>query len=108
MSYFPEPYTYIKKKIKVELDLLNYAAKSNLKNTTGVDTSKFTKKTGLAILKLDIDKLDIGKLETVSIDLSKLSHVVKTDVAKETVYHELVKNFNAIQATNTSDLVKKS
>ena len=30
MSYFPEPYTYSKNKIKVELDLSNYAIKSDL------------------------------------------------------------------------------
>ena len=30
--------------MKVELDLSNYATKSDLKNATGVDTSKFAKK----------------------------------------------------------------
>ena len=33
MSYFPEPHTHSKKKkIEFELDLFNYAAKSDLKN----------------------------------------------------------------------------
>ena len=31
MSYFPEPYTRSKNKIKVQLDLSNNAAKSDLK-----------------------------------------------------------------------------
>ena len=31
MSYFPEPYTRSQNKIKVELDLSNYATKSDLK-----------------------------------------------------------------------------
>ena len=31
MSYFPQPYSRNKSKIKVELDFSNYAAKSNLK-----------------------------------------------------------------------------
>ena len=31
-------------KVKLELDLSNYATKSDLKNATGVDTSKFAKK----------------------------------------------------------------
>ena len=31
MSYIPEPYTHIKNKIKVDLDLSNYAIKSDLK-----------------------------------------------------------------------------
>ena len=34
----------IVKEIEVELDLSNYATKSDLKNATGVDTSQFTKK----------------------------------------------------------------
>ena len=40
---------------KFELDLCNYAIKADLKNTTGVDTSDFAKKTGLANLKSDVD-----------------------------------------------------
>ena len=42
-KYFPE----LKSsggRVKVELDLPNYATKSDLENATGVDTSKFTKK----------------------------------------------------------------
>ena len=31
-------------RVNVELDLFNYATKSDLKNATGVDTSKFAKK----------------------------------------------------------------
>ena len=38
MSYFLEPYTRIKNKIKFKLNFSTYAAKSDLKNTTGVDT----------------------------------------------------------------------
>ena len=37
--------------MKVELDLSNYATKTDLKNVTGVDTSKFAKKIDLANLK---------------------------------------------------------
>ena len=33
MNYFPEPYTRRKSEIKVELDLSNYAAKSDLRKT---------------------------------------------------------------------------
>ena len=61
----------------------NYATKSNLKNSTGVDTSQLAKKDDLANLKLDIDKLeklDIDKLSSVPTYLSKLSNVVKKDV----------------------------
>ena len=59
MSYFPELYTRRKSKKKVELDLSNYATKSNLKNATGVDKLKFAKKADRAILKSKTDKLYI-------------------------------------------------
>ena len=49
-------------RVKVELDLSNYATKADLKNATGVDTSKFAKKVDLANLKSNVDKLDIDKL----------------------------------------------
>ena len=39
------------------------------------------------ILIKEIHKLDIGKLETSQIDLSKLSDVVKTEVAKKVEYN---------------------
>ena len=39
-EYFPEP-TSSGGKVKVELDLSNYATKAFFKNATGVDTSKF-------------------------------------------------------------------
>ena len=58
-------------------------------------------------LKSKADKLDIEKLETTPVDLSKLSDLVKYDVAKKIEYDELIKKVNAIQATNTSNLVKK-
>ena len=58
-------------------------------------------------LKSKADKLDIEKLETTPVDLSKLSDLVKDDVAKKTEYDELIKKVNAVQATDTSNLVKK-
>ena len=54
--------------VKVELNLSNYVAKTDLKNAAGADKSKFTKKVDLTSLKSEIDKLDIGKLETTSVD----------------------------------------
>ena len=84
----------------------NYATKANSKNETIVDASDFAKKTDLANLESDVDKvdidklknvrsgssdlkskvdeLDIGKLETTPVDLSKLYDVVKKKVVKET------------------------
>ena len=40
---FPEPCTHNKNKMKVELDLPNYATKSDSKGATGIDASKFIK-----------------------------------------------------------------
>ena len=40
MSYFPEPNNHDKSKTKVELDLPNYAAKSDLKGATIINISK--------------------------------------------------------------------
>ena len=51
--------------MKVELDLSNYATKTDLKNAAGVDTSKLAKKVDLASLKSYLDKLDIDKLKNV-------------------------------------------
>ena len=41
-EYFPEPKS--KGRVKIELDLCNYATKADLDKATGVDTSKFAKK----------------------------------------------------------------
>ena len=74
-EYFPEPKSS-GGKVKVELDLSNYATKADLKNATGVDTSDFAKKTDLANLKSDVDKLDIDKLKNVPSGLSNLKSKV--------------------------------
>ena len=58
----------------------NYAAKTDLKNLTHVDTSIFAFETNLANLKTQVDKLDIDKIAPVHVDLSKLSDVVKNYV----------------------------
>ena len=48
-----------------------------------VDTSRFALKTNLASLKTVVDKLDIDKLVPVSVDFSKLTDVVKNDLAQK-------------------------
>ena len=62
-----------------------------MKGATDIDTSNFAKETALACLKSDVDSLDIDKLETTTVDLSKLSDMVKKAVVKKLVYDELVK-----------------
>ena len=102
-EYFPEPKSL--GKVKVELDLPNYATKTDFKNATGIDASSFAKKVDLSSLKSNVDKLDIDKLKNtptnlsnlkskvdklgvdkllpVPDDLRKLSDVLKNDVAKK-------------------------
>ena len=91
--------------IKFKVDLPNYATKTDLKNVTHVDTSSFPLKTNLANLKTETDKLDIDKLVPVSVDLSKLSDVVKNDVVKKTLFDKLVVKVDNI---DTSDNVLKT
>ena len=62
--------------VKVELDLSNYVAKEHLKNVTGVDTWDFPKKTDLANLESDADKLDIDKSKNMPSNLSSLKSKV--------------------------------
>ena len=76
-----------------------------LKNAIGADTSKCAENADFVTLKLDIDRLDIGKLETTPADLSNLGNAVDNNVAKKTLYDELVKKINAI---NTSRFVLKT
>ena len=82
-QYFPKPYEPFGGDINVKVDLSNYATKADIKNISHVDTSSFALKSNLASLKTEVDKLDINKLVPVPVDLSKLSDVVKNDVAKK-------------------------
>ena len=75
-EYFAEPKSF-GGRVKVELDLSNYATKADSKNATGVDTSKFARKVDLASLKSNVDKLDIDKLKNVPTNLSNLQ--IKVD-----------------------------
>ena len=113
-EYFPKSKS-LGPNIKAELNLSNSATKIDLKNAAGVDTSDFAKKTDLANLKSDVDKLDIDELKnapnnlsnvksivdkldidelvSVPVDLSKLSDEVKKDVVKKDVYNAKIKYF---------------
>ena len=113
IEYFPKPKLFLGN-VKVELDLSNYATKADLKNAIGVGSSDFAKKTDLANLKSDkdkldiykvknvpsnlsnlkskVDKLDVDKLVCVPVDLCKLSDVVKNAVVKKDVYNAKIKN----------------
>ena len=52
-EYFPERKPF-ERRVKAEFDLSNYEKKGDLKNATGIDTSKLAKKVDLAKLDLSI------------------------------------------------------
>ena len=62
MSYYPEPDSHIRDKVKVVLDLSNYATKKELDHATCVDISDLAAKKGFTALKAEVEKLDIIKL----------------------------------------------
>ena len=72
MSQYYPLYKSSSNNIKVELDLTNYATKTDLKNITHVDVSSFASKANFAALKTDLDRL---------------SNLVKNDVGKKTDYN---------------------
>ena len=82
MSYYL-PYKSSSNNVKVELDLTNYATKTDLKNITHVDVSNFASKTNLAALKTEVDKIDVDKLKTAPVDLAKLTNAIKNNVVKD-------------------------
>ena len=58
-EYFPKLFRGFGRNINVEVDLSNYATKTDLKNVTHVNTSRFAIKTNLANLKTEVDKLEL-------------------------------------------------
>ena len=99
--------------IKVELDLTNYATKTDLNNITHVDTSSFASKTNLVALKTEVDKIDLDKLKTAPVDLAKLTNAVENDLVKKTVYNTKVTStegqlagINKNTIDNSADITK--
>ena len=104
MSYYP-PYRSSSNNIKVELDLANYATKTDLKNITHVDVSSFASKTNLAALKTELDKIDTDKLKTAPTDLAKLTYAIEHDVVKKTDYNTKATSIEAQIAGLTKNTV---
>ena len=72
MSYYPEPDSHVRDKVKAVLDLSNYVTKKELDHPTGVDTSDLAAKQDFIALKTEFDKLDITKLVNVPTSLNHL------------------------------------
>ena len=104
MSYYPQYKSSINN-VKVELDLTNYATKTNLKKITHVDVSSFGSKTNLAALKTEVDKVDTDKLKTAPTDLFKLTNAIENDVVKKTDYNTKVTSIEAQIAGLTKNTV---
>ena len=103
-TYYP-PYKSSSSNVKVELDLTNYATKSDLRNITHVDVSSFASKTNLAALKTEVDKIDVDKLKTAPVDLDKLTNAVENDLVKKTDYNTKVTSIEAQIAGLTKNTV---
>ena len=93
-QYYP-PYRNSRNNIKLKLDLVNYATKTDLKNITHVNVSSFASKTNLAALKTEVDKIDADKLKTTPADLAKLTNAIENDVVKKTDYNTKVISIEA-------------
>ena len=82
MCHYPEPDSHIRDKVKVILDLSNYATKKN-NHTTGIDTSILDAKKYIIASKAEVGKVDINKLVDVSTSLNNLKTKVDyLDVGK--------------------------
>ena len=117
MSYYPEPDSHIRDKVKVVLDLSNYTIRKELDHAAGLDTSDLAAKKDFSALKAEVDKLDIkklvnvptslnnlkikvddfdvGKLKTVPVDLKKLSDAVDNEVLKNIQLNTLKAKVNS-------------
>ena len=105
MSQYYPPYRSSPNNIKIELDLANYATKTDLNNTTHVDVSSFASKTNLEALKTEVDKIDADKLKTAPTDLAKLTNAIEHDVVKKTDYNTKVTSIEAQIAGLTKNTV---
>ena len=70
MSYYIEPDRHIRDKVKVVLDLSNYATKKELDHTIDLETSDLADEKDFIDLKSEVDELDINKLVKVPTNLN--------------------------------------
>ena len=70
MGYYQEPNNHTRYKVKVVLDLSNYAIEKELDHATAVDIYDLAASKDFFALKPEVDKLDINKLVNVPTSLS--------------------------------------
>ena len=78
-KYFPNPNS-VGANVKVELNVSNYATKTDLKNAKN-----------LSNVKIKVDELDFDKLAPVPDDLNKVSDPVKNNVIKKDICKAKIK-----------------
>ena len=72
MSYYPEPESHIRHKVKVVLGLSNHAIKKKLDHATCVVTSDLVSRKDFIALKSEVDKRGTNKLVNVSTSFNNL------------------------------------
>ena len=127
MSYYREPNSHIRNKVKVVLDLPNYATKKKLDHAIGVHTYDLAAKKDFIPLKVEVHKLDfnklvnvpislnnvkikvdgldVGELKTVPVDLKRLKDLVDNEVVK--IHKNKNTKFNTLK-TKVKSLEKNS
>ena len=87
MSYYPKPESHIREKVKVVLDLSNYATKKELEHAKDIKLTSVS--TSLNNLKTKAYDLEVGKIKTVPVDLKKSNDVVDNKVLKNIKFNTL-------------------
>ena len=102
MSFYP-PYKSSSNNIKVELDLTDYATKTDLNNITHVDTSSFASKTNLAAS----DLTGYAKKAEVATDITAIKNDYVTNASLTSQLNNLKSQHIATEVTGIDNKTKK-
>ena len=72
MNFYATPDSHIRGRVKVILDLSNYATNKELDHATDINTSDLAAKKDYIALKAEVDKLDTAKLVNIPTSLNDL------------------------------------
>ena len=104
MSYYPKPDSHISNKVKVVLNLTNYATKNELEDAAGVDGSNLAARKDLIALWAEVDKLDINKLVNVLSGLNNLKTKVDNVDSCKLNKLDIIKLVNVLRGLNNLEL----